>query len=134
MSTRPPEFLKLKDNHPALLKLNQLIEFMDKIGLSIVARRNNLVICDAEKPDRYYEIVDTENGSDIDSFPPTFEFVVRFRNPDRDKFDEEEFNNRKAAELEEKKKKEAEEVERRRQETENSERALLGFLKTKYEK
>lgn len=135
------QWLRLKDNHPTMVKLMKLYDLAEELGISITFATHRVIIDDKERdaslPDLYLE--DLEEGHDINTWPPSFEFKVITENPEyiaeQKKAWEERETQRKAEqarfEAERISAKKAEE-ERIAKETERAERKELVRLKEKY--
>lgn len=134
-------YLKLKDNHPTMVKLNKLYELAEELGISISFSSMRTIVQDRDRdsnlPPLYLE--DLENGESIQEWPPVFEYKVIYDNPEhlaKEKADNEE-RDRKRKEEEakretERKAKEKAEKEARARAEEQRERTELARLKAKY--
>ena len=134
-------YLKLKDNHPTMVKLNKLYELAEELGISISFGAHRTIVDDRERdkdlPPLYIE--DIDNGEAIQEWPPVFEYKVYYQNPEhvaKEKAEQEE-RDRKRKEEEaqreaDRKAKEKAEKEARARAEEKRERAELARLKEKY--
>jgi hypothetical protein len=141
------EWLRLKDNHPTMQKIEKLFAYMDELGLSLEVIPPGYVggpcsINDKERPGITFVMSDLDNPNDaFNSFPPTFEYKVLYENPEwkteREKQREESRKAFEAKRKEEEKQRRKEEAERVKQENkriEDYERKVLADLKAKYER
>jgi hypothetical protein len=134
-------YLKLKDNHPTMVKLYKLYELADELGIHIGFGSHRTIVQDNDRdpnlPPLFLE--DMENGEAIQEWPPVFEYNVIYDNPahlakqkeeheERDKVRKAEEAKREA----DRKAKEKAEVEARARENEQKERAELARLRAKY--
>lgn len=93
-------YLKLKDNHPTMVKLYDLAE---ELGIHISFGSHRTAIQDNDRdsslPTLFLE--DIDNGEAIQEWPPTFEFKVIYDNPAhlaKQKEEQEEYNKTRKAE------------------------------------
>jgi len=71
---------KLSENHPTMKKMDELNEFMEKLGLSFsITRLGSILVNDNEWPDKVLEIVDLENNTPITSLPSEFEYKIIYQ-------------------------------------------------------
>lgn len=81
-------YLRLKDNHPTMVKLNKLIDLANELGISLTFTRFACSIQDKDCKIPNLRLKDIENdhmSSDrqqIDCFPYEMEFVIIGDNPD----------------------------------------------------
>lgn len=142
MSDKICKQLRLKDNHPTMVKLNKLYDLTEELGISLTFVNARAVIVhdndrDSNLPDLLME--DLEEGHEIEHWPPTFEYKVVYDNPaylaEEKRLNEERLKNRKEAEAimeAQRKAKEQAEKERKEREIELKERAELERLQNKY--
>jgi len=143
MSTEKKIFpwLKLKDNHPTMVKLYKLYELAEELGIHISFGSHRTVVQDNDRdtsfPPLFLEELD--NGETIQEWPPTFEFKVIYQNPEHIAKEQAEMQERERArevertQREEKRKaQELAEKEARKRAEEQRERAELARLKAKY--
>jgi hypothetical protein len=134
-------YLKLKDNHPTMIKLYKLYDLAEELGIHISFGSHRTVVQDNDRdsnlPSLFLEELD--GGETIQEWPPTFEFKVIYDNPEylaREKSEYEERDKiRKAEEAKretDRKAKEKAEAGARARENERKERAELARLKAKY--
>lgn|SRR5574337_232066 len=134
-------YLKLRDNHPTMVKLYKLYDLAEELGISISFGSHRTIVDDNERnkdlPPLYLE--DIDNGESVQEWPPTTEFKVYFDNPEylakekaeneaRDKQRKEEEAKREA----DRKAKEQAQKEAAKRAEEQRERAELARLKAKY--
>lgn len=147
MIQKPTKFLRLKDNHPTMVKLQELMTAAEKLGLWLEFGQGYCLLHDHDRPDAVLHVYDLDHEFDpIDTFPPTLDFKVLMDNPAYQEWVKQESERQdrelaKAMRLAEKKKKKLREVaelraaEERAQAAirlENAERAELARLKAKY--
>jgi len=79
--TKITKYVRLKENHPTMIKLNKVINLLDDLEMSfdLEPTDRNLFFSDGEKD---FEIQDIEDNHGIYTFPPTTEFVVLTLNPE----------------------------------------------------
>ncbi len=134
--------LRLRDNHPTMVKLTKLYNLAEELGITLnFMHARAVVVYDKERdpnlPDLLME--DLEDGHTIENWPPTFEYKVIYDNPaylaeekrlneERQKKQKEEQEKLEAA----RKAKEKAEQERKERELELKERTELARLQTKY--
>jgi hypothetical protein len=135
----PSHFLRLKENHPTMIKLMKLYAVADELGINISFHGVNAVLSDKDNEDVYFYVQDVDDGEAIQDFPPATEFKIIFENPEFLKFQEEEAKqDRFRREQKEKEKREKEaarrELEEKRiaKEKEMKDRALLRVLRERY--
>jgi len=142
MSPNIPQYLRLKDNHPTMVKFNKLCELAEELGISIEWHGQDVIIEDAERDKDLPPIFlkDIEQDHWFDSFPPNTEFKMIYNNPEflkRQELEHQKYLSEKAererAALEQKRIAEEQARLRRQRELEDSERAMLEALKAKYE-
>ena len=134
-------YLKLKDNHPTMVKLYKLYELAEDLGISISFGSHRTVVQDRDRDDKLPTLFleELDGGETIQEWPPTFEYKVIYDNPayltqqkaeqdERDKVRKAEEAKREA----DRKAKEKAETDARARENERKERAELARLKTKY--
>ena len=134
-------YLKLKDNHPTMVKLNKLYDLAEELGISISFGQHRSFVNDRDRDDKLPPLVieDTDNGEPIQEWPPVFEFKVIYDNPAylaQEKAEQDERNKKRKEEeakreSERKAKEEADRLARERA-AEQKERAELARLKAKY--
>jgi hypothetical protein len=138
-------YLRLKENHPTMVKLLALYDKAEELGLHISFSHGGSIVYDRDLPDnhpclymKYEDSSSYENG--VTEWPPTFGFNVTFENPKwREQKDEEARIWREKQEAERAEQvRLAEEARLEREnavrlQTEISERQLLATLKAKYE-
>lgn len=84
MSDKPiPHLLRLKDNHPVMVKLMKLYDFAEQLGLSISFSHNGAIVEDRDWHGPMLKMYDIEDGanSGVDEWPPATEFKVIYENP-----------------------------------------------------
>ena len=136
------EYMRLKDNHPTMVKLQKLYDLAEELKIQISFSQSLSVVNDRDLPEDHpmFRLEDLDSGEAVEEWPPTFEYKIIYQNP---AYITEETRLRKEREAtavaENKKKAEAQvarrkaEEEERKQETERKERAELARLKRKYE-
>lgn len=143
MSTEKKIFpwLKLKDNHPTMVKLYKLYELAEELGIHISFGSHRTIVQDNDRDEKLPPLFleDIDNGEAIQEWPPTFEFKVIYQNPEhvaKEKAEQEERDRvRKAEEAKreaDRKAKEKAEADARKRAEEQRERAELARLKAKY--
>lgn len=85
MAKVPSRYMRLRENHPTMVKLEKLFAFADELGISIAFNSNGpahlydkdfvdgeapLIISDIDSP-----------GASMDSFPCTLDFKITYENP-----------------------------------------------------
>lgn len=135
------QYLKLKDNHPTMIKLQKLYDLAEDLGISISFHNHRTIVEDRERdrnlPTMFLEEVD--GSESVGEWPPIFEYKVIYDNPaylaqqkaeqeERDKKRKEEEAKKEA---ERKAKEDAEKIRRAKAE-EQRERTELARLKAKY--
>src|SRR3954465_5723817 len=73
-------YLRLKDNHPTMIKLAKLCDVADELGLNITYYGHRAMLRDSEWPGTLLYIDDIENDS-ISEFPFTTEYKLTYENP-----------------------------------------------------
>jgi hypothetical protein len=140
MSKEIPRTIELDENHPTMIKLNQLMDLADDLGLKLYLHGQSLVVQDNKSNLPPLLIEDIEPNHYINVFPPNMEFRLIYDNPEYLAQRKRE-SEREQAEWEEKRRIAKEKAELARQQAEqlrlkqieDSERATLRFLKSKYE-
>ena len=141
MSNKIPQYLKLKDNHPTMIKLMKLYDLAEELGISLSFVNHTFFVEDRDRDLNLpvLRMEDIDNGEGVGDFPPSTEFKVIYQNPAWLKQRNEEQKERwkkenderlakeKALKLEQQKKE-----ERLAKEKEARERKLLLELKNKY--
>jgi hypothetical protein len=76
-------YLKLKDNHPTMVKLNKLYELAEELGISISFGPQRTFVEDRDRDNSLPPLIleDIDNGESIQEWPPTFEYKVYYDNP-----------------------------------------------------
>lgn len=138
------KFLRLKDTHPTMVKLNRLIDLASELGISISYSDNMVVVSDKDRdpklPHLFLQDLDSSDYPPSD-FPPIFDFKIIYDNPEYlencDKIQKEECRKADEARKVWQEKVAAEQREAialLAKQKENEERLLLTQLKEKYEK
>ena len=134
--------LRLRDNHPTMVKLTKLYDLAEELGISLNFMHARAVVVhdndrDPNLPDLFLE--DLEDDHTVENWPPTFEFKVICDNPaytaEEKKLEAERMKQmREEKERQEavRQAKEKTEQERKARELELKERAELVRLKSKY--
>jgi hypothetical protein len=72
-----------KETHPTNIKLNQVFDLMDKLGISIEVGRQRTIIKDRDIPDKEYEMADSDYyyspadcGNIVTNFPYGIETIL----------------------------------------------------------
>lgn len=66
----PQQRIRAGEKHPTILKLEQLFDFMDEIGLNLEVYRNKVYVIDEERTlDKCWEIRDAVNSDILTEFP-----------------------------------------------------------------
>lgn len=76
--------LRLKENHPTAIKLNQLFELADKLGISLeFSNSTRVLVSDSDRDENLPPLwLEDIEESDYDgSFPPTTEYKLVYDNP-----------------------------------------------------
>lgn len=146
MSQKPSKRLRLKDTHPTMVKLNQVLDLADKLGVSVSVENFVTLLHDAENQTVFYMEDADHNGEPVTDFPPALEFNVFMDNPaylawekqETEKRDQERAEAIRLAEEKTKKIREAAQAKRKAEELaaaialEEKERAELARLKAKF--
>ena len=79
-------FLRLKDEHPTMVKLNKLYDLAEELGLSLSFESFQTTVFDKDRDEKLppviLEYTDTDSDDKaVGEWPPTFEFVARYENP-----------------------------------------------------
>jgi hypothetical protein len=78
------QWLKLKDNHPTMVKLMKLYDLADELGIRILFGMRTIVDDDARDPNLpplFLEDIERP-GDRLNEWPPSFEFKVIYENPE----------------------------------------------------
>lgn len=138
------QYLRLKENHPTMVKLNKLFELADELGISISYHCSGPVVQDDEWEGEEINLRDIEDEGSrtyaITTFPPTTEWRAIVDNPkyiEEENKRREEYNKKIAEEKriaeENKLAKEKKLEDARLERIKISELELLKNLKAKYE-
>jgi len=111
---RPSAYLRLKEHHPTMVKLDKAFQLLEELGLNFSFDYGVTSFLDNDFPDTRMYLVDSDSGQPegVDSFPPICEYYVRHENPERTAFDEQELIEHQAKMAEDKKKKAREAIVR----------------------
>ena len=135
------QYLRLKDNHPTMIKLMKLYDCAEELGIRLSFHG---IACTVEDRDRdpklpFITIEDSDNREALQEWPPATEFTCRYENPafilERDLKWKEEQAKREEEKLNKAIKEKAETEARAEQErlrVETLERQELARLKNKY--
>jgi hypothetical protein len=135
------QYLRLKDNHPTMVKLNKLYDLAKDLGITISFNGHVTVVHDNDRDDLpHLRLEDMDSNDSIKDWPPASEFMVIYENPahiaERKQLFEQQMAEikRLVKEADERDaiKKQEQEVEHLRK-VEEQERAKLVELKAKYE-
>lgn len=85
MDNKPVRYLRLKDNHPTLQKLDKIFALAEELGIRIdFSSHGPAQVYDNER-DKSLPVLSLQDieSSDypMDNFPPTLEFKVIYQNP-----------------------------------------------------
>lgn len=69
---------KLKDNHPTMVKLAQLVALADKLGISINYTRGGHAMVDDKELEQSFFLNNVDDLNLIMSFPPQTEYKLTF--------------------------------------------------------
>lgn len=136
-----PKILKLKNNHPTMIKFNKLCDFAEELGLSLDLGGNFIILEDRDRDDNLpmLELHDLENDT-CPSIPPTMEFKIIYDNPEYLEYEKKQSEIMDKERLEKnrlEKLKQDEELrirkEKEAKQIEDNERKQLAILKAKYE-
>jgi hypothetical protein len=78
------QWLRLKDNHPTMIKLMKLYDLAEELGIHLSFTGHACVVEDDERDAKLpmMRLEDIEGDSyDVSEWPPTTEFKVIFENP-----------------------------------------------------
>lgn len=135
------QYLKLKDNHPTMVKLAKLAEVAEDLGISISFGHYQAHVHDRDRDESLPPLVmeELDGGEAIGEWPPIFEYKVIYDNPaylaqqkaEREEYDRKRKEEEDKRESERKAKEDAEKARRAKAE-EQRERAELARLKAKY--
>lgn len=137
-----PQYLRLKDNHPTMIKLMKLYDLADELKIQLSFHGQTCIVEDGDRDPNlpFLRLEDLETGDSPGEWPPACEFKVTFENPAYLEQQAKEHQEYLAKQAEAEKirkeaqaRKQKEEEERRAKELEESERKLLASLKAKYE-
>lgn len=143
MSDKNPmsPLLKLKDNHPTMVKLYKLYDLAEELGIGISFDRYQTVITDSARDSNLPPLLlqEIDGAESVKEWPPLFEYKVVFQNPEWLAKDDAEKEQRALARKNDFAKQEAERKAKedaarlaKLQEQELKERAELARLKNKY--
>lgn len=134
--------LRLKENHPTAIKLNQLFELADKLGISLeFSNSTRVLVSDSDRDENLpplwlEDIEDSDYGG---NFPPTTEYKLVYNNPAylslQEKKEREELEERQEAnrlKIEQAKAEEQARLAKIKEDKERQERELLRTLLSKY--
>ena len=134
-------WLKLKDNHPTMIKLAKLYDLAEELGIHIIFDHNATIVHDNQlaKDHPSLRLEDVDSCEHISEWPPTFEYKVIFQNPEhiakekaiRDEWQKNREKELAEAEIKRKAKEKAEKAAEAR-ELEIRERNELSRLKEKF--
>jgi hypothetical protein len=137
-----PQYLRLKDNHPTMIKLMKLYDLADELKIQLSFHGQTMIVEDGDRDPNlpHLRLEDLESGDAPGEWPPGCEFKVIYENPaylEEQAKEQEEYRKKRAEEekarAEALARKRKEEEEKRAKEIEESERFLLAKLKAKYE-
>lgn len=78
-----PQYMRLKDNHPVMVKLMKFYDYAEKLGLNISFSHNGAVVEDKDWKGPQlvmFDIEDDFNGG-VTEWPPATEFKVIYESP-----------------------------------------------------
>jgi hypothetical protein len=132
-----PEYMRLKDTHSTMVKLDKLAAFAEELGISLNFFQQATFIQDNGLPQDHPQLrlEDTDNGEAISEWPPVFEYKVIFENPAYladQKIKHEEYVKREAERERERLAKAKAEKEAHALQVEKAERAELARLQKKF--
>jgi hypothetical protein len=132
------EYLRLKENHPLLVKIETIFALMEEYGLSFTMNGNQCFVTSEKDNYSNIQIQDIEYN-DCGNLPPTMEYKVICDNPKYLEEREAEIaagreqrRLKEVAEKEERDRKLKEAEIKRLRDIETSERYMLNLLKKKY--
>lgn len=135
------QYLKLKDNHPTMVKLAKLADLAEELGISISFSNYYAQVHDRDRDDSLppLRMEELDGGEAVGEWPPIFEYKVIYENPaylaqqeaERKERDQKRKEEEAKRESERKAKEEADRLARERA-VEQKERAELARLKAKY--
>lgn len=138
-----PRYLRLKAEHPTLVKFQKLADLADELGLVISIDGGQMVIYDRDKPYVVFNVKDIEQTSwekSFISFPPSTEFFIKYENPEYIRLEKIKHEQYKAKQKEKEEQAKAAKLLAEQQEEkdrmkalEEKERKILAELKAKYE-
>lgn len=86
MDNKPARYLRLKDSHPTMQKLDQLFALAEELGINIGFSGYGVATIEDRDRDKDLpplRMQDIENSDyPMDSFPPTLDFKVIYENPE----------------------------------------------------
>ena len=131
------EYMRLKDKHPTMVKLDKLAAFAEELGISLNFFQQATFIQDnsLHKDHPQLRLEDTDSGEAISEWPPVFEYKVIFENPvylAKQRADHEEYVKREAERERERLAKAKAEKEAHALQVEKAERAELARLQKKF--
>jgi hypothetical protein len=134
-----PQYMRLKDNHPVMVKLAKLYDLAEELGIHISFYSQAAIVQDEGYP-YHFRMENLDSGEAVGEWPPPCEYKLTYENPKYVAFREQEREAEEAARrdiaekkrLEEEARKKAEE-EMRLKRIEDAERKELARLKAKYD-
>ncbi len=135
------QYLRLKDNHPTMVKLMKLYDCAEELGIHLSFHGIACTVYDRDRDPKlpFITIEDTDNHEALQEWPPATEFSCRYENPAyivaRDAKWKLELAKREEDKLKKQMEEEAQkqlEEERAKERLEALEKRELARLKTKY--
>jgi hypothetical protein len=135
------QYLRLKDNHPTMVKLMKLYDCAEELGIHLSFHGGACTVYDRDRDPKlpFITIEDVDNHEALQEWPPATEFLCRYENPAALAQREKEYAEYLAERAAKQAKKEAEAKAARKLEEENAlerqealEKRELARLKTKY--
>lgn len=68
--------IRLLNTHPTSIKIQEVLDLMEKLDISVEVIRDGLAFHDKNMPGWCIEYLDIEDGSSMCSFPPSTEYKL----------------------------------------------------------
>ena len=78
----PPRYMRLKETHPTMVKLDKLYQLAEELGIHIEFLGQATIVRDEQvKGLPPCRMEDVDNREAISEWPPTFEYCLHYDNP-----------------------------------------------------
>src|ERR1700722_18202390 len=74
------QWMRLRDNHPTMIKLSKLWDLAEELGITI-SFMGQATIVDDEDQEQSFRMEDAESGDPVGEFPVAFEYKLIYENP-----------------------------------------------------